>query len=131
MSREEEMVQVEKTHFFLLENFSQVHQSIFKELCEAKQYQGVTEITFYKNEEERNSVLSTYPIWGWMWIVDSDYIEDKIRKHIKKLSELGLRFYERENDIMGTELWMGVEGAGFDFDEAIWQPMRRIILEQK
>lgn len=46
MSREEEMVQVEKTHFFLVENFSQVHQSIFKELCEAKNYENVTEITF-------------------------------------------------------------------------------------
>lgn len=131
MSREEEMVQVEKHIFFLVENFSQVHQSIFKELCEAKNYENVTEITFYKNEEERDSALSFYPIWGWMWIVNSDYIEDKIRKHIKKLSQLGLRFYERENDIMGTELWMGVEGAGFDFNEAIWQPARKIILEQK
>ena len=127
MSRKEEMVQIEKTSFFLVDNFSQIHQSVFKELCEAKNYENVTEITFYKNEEEQEG-LSFYPMWGWMWLAKNEYIEEKIRKHIKKLSKLGLRFYERENETMGTELWMGVEGAGFDFYEEIWQPMRKIIL---
>lgn len=130
MSKKEEMVQIEKTSFFLVENFSQIHQSIFQELCEGKNYQNVTEITIFDSEEEQES-LSFYPMWGWMWLVKDNYIEDQIRKHIKKLSKLGLRFYERENEIMGTELWMGVEGAGFDFYEAIWQPARKIILEQK
>lgn len=68
MSKKEEMVQIEKTSFFLVENFSQIHQSIFQELCEGKNYQNVTEITIFDSEEEQES-LSFYPMWGWMWLV--------------------------------------------------------------
>ncbi len=116
----------EEAEIFFRRDFTGMHQSIFQKLAEADNLETVKELTQVSEEEQESRGF--LPMYGRMWLVESsdEYLQNKILKNLKKLSDLGIRIYRREND-QGDEIWLGVEGAGFDFYEAIWIPMFNIL----
>ena len=117
----------EEAEIFFRRDFTGMHQSIFQKLCEADNFETVEELTQVSEEEQE--CRDFFPMYGSMWLVESsdEYLQNKILENLKKLSDLGIRIYRRENDQMGDEIWIGVEGAGFDFYEEIWIPMFNIL----
>ena len=61
------------------------------------------------------------PMWGWMWQF-SDSCDDWWLEEgdgVQKMSECGFRVYE--HDEFGY--FFGIDGAGYDFYEAHWEPL--------
>ena len=58
------------------------------------------------------------PMWGWMWTVDS-CTEHFIRNNLATVADLGFRIYEDEDG----DIFIGIDGAGYDFYEAHWTPL--------
>lgn len=74
------------------------------------------------NEDEFYIVCDAgLPMWGTMWqmndICDQHWFEED--DGIRILSECGFRVYE--SDEFGY--FFGIDGAGFDFYEAFWEPL--------
>lgn len=63
------------------------------------------------------------PMWGTMWSfddpLDEDWLEDG--DGIRKMSEAGFRIFRQED--LGYVF--GIDGAGYDFYEAHWEPLYR------
>lgn len=58
------------------------------------------------------------PMWGWLWnplSIDEAWIKD----NLEIVAECGFRIYE--SDEVGV--FIGVDGAGYDFYEAHWIPL--------
>lgn len=71
-------------------------------------------------EDTRDSHL---PMWGWLWqFGDSadDYWLEEL-DGIRIMSECGFRIYEHEE----WGYFFGIDGAGYDFYEAHWEPLYR------
>lgn len=72
-----------------------------------------------KDEDTAYSYDGYLPIWGWLWqfkdSIDSDWAEE----HIREISNCGFRIYRHED----WGLFLGVDGAGYDFYEAHWIPL--------
>lgn len=60
------------------------------------------------------------PMWGWMWTCGESFDEDWIRDNLQIVSECGFRIFE--DDKTGT-IYLGIDGAGYDFYEAHWIPL--------
>lgn len=78
----------------------------------------VAEVELNDFEVERDSSL---PMWGWMWQF-SDSCDDwwlEERDGVEKMSECGFRVYV--HDEFGY--FFGIDGAGYDFYEAHWEPL--------
>lgn len=58
------------------------------------------------------------PMWGWLWTVDS-YTESWIRNNLERASDIGFRIYEDEEG----DIYIGIDGAGYDFYSAHWEPL--------
>lgn len=88
----------------------------FQEIIDLNAYFGVDEI----NEDEGHYFDSYLPMWATLWrvsnICDYDYIID----HTKEVSEAGFRIYYDEND---DELYLGIDGCGYDFIDAHWSKL--------
>ena len=59
------------------------------------------------------------PMWGWIWqmtdICDTDWLEN----NLEEVAECGFRIYE--SDEFG--LFIGIDGAGYDFYKEHWIPL--------
>lgn len=78
-------------------------------------------IEVYRNEcewEENDYRDGWLPMWGWLWTVDS-CTERWIYDNLEKMADLGFRIYEDEE----AEIFIGIDGAGYDFYEAHWTPL--------
>lgn len=58
------------------------------------------------------------PMWGWMWTLDS-CTEHWIRHNLEKTADMGFRIYEDEDG----DIYIGIDGAGYDFYAAHWMPL--------
>jgi hypothetical protein len=61
------------------------------------------------------------PMWGWVFSPDDPCDQKWIRKHADKVAECGFIVYE--TDEIGV--YLGVDGAGYDFYESHWLPLYR------
>lgn len=59
------------------------------------------------------------PIWGYLWTMGDKIDEEWIEKNLQTVADLGFRIYESED----FGILIGIDGAGFDFYEAFWQPL--------
>lgn len=79
-------------------------------------------ISVCKDEIEIVEGLEEYdgwlPMWGWLWTVDS-CTEQWIRSNLEKMADLGFRIYEDEEG----DIYIGIDGAGYDFYENHWMPL--------
>lgn len=78
----------------------------------------VAEVELNDFEVERDSFL---PMWGWMWQF-SDSCDDwwlEERDGVEKMSECGFRVYV--HDEFGY--FFGIDGCGYSFFEAHWEPL--------
>lgn len=66
-------------------------------------------------EKYRDSYL---PMWGWMWTLDS-CTEYWIRHNLEETADMGFRIYEDEDG----DIYIGIDGAGYDFYDAHWMPL--------
>ena len=68
--------------------------------------------------EDERYFDSWLPVWGWLWMVDnsSKYF---ILDNLELVSDLGFRIYEDEEE----DIYIGIDGAGYDFYEAHWLPL--------
>ena len=62
---------------------------------------------------------SYLPMWGTMWEVDN-FTQSFIKDNLELVSSLGFRIYEYEEE---NSLYIGIDGAGYDFYEAHWIPL--------
>lgn len=79
------------------------------------------EIEVRRNEcewEENDYRDGWLPMWGWLWTVDS-FTEKWIYNNLEKMADLGFRIYEDED----AEIFIGIDGAGYDFYEEHWIPL--------
>lgn len=65
------------------------------------------------------------PMWGTMWAfadqVDRDWLESFENLH--KMADCGFRIYEQED----YGYIFGIDGAGYDFFEAHWEPLYKAV----
>ena len=96
--------------------FYSFYSYLFQEITDLNAYFGVDEI----NEDEGHYFDSYLPMWATLWrvsnVCDYDYIID----HTKEVSEAGFRIYYDEND---DELYLGIDGCGYDFIDAHWSKL--------
>lgn len=59
------------------------------------------------------------PMWGWMWTLEN-IDEEWVRENLYKVSECGFRVYE---DNETGDIYLGIDGAGYDFYEQHWLPL--------
>lgn len=81
-------------------------------------YGDTIETEFSMVDSDERLGFGFLPMWGWMWTVDS-CTEHFIRENLVKVAELGFRIYEDEDG----GLYIGIDGAGYDFYEAHWEPL--------
>ena len=77
----------------------------------------LTEIEEIGDKIEHDSWL---PIWGWMWMMDDKLDEYWIRDNLESVSKLGFRIFEDQDN---GYLFIGIDGAGYDFYEEHWIPL--------
>jgi len=68
--------------------------------------------------QENNPRIS---MWGWVFVPDDPCDQEWIREHASIVAECGFIVYE--TDEIGV--YLGVNGAGYDFYEAHWLPLYR------
>lgn len=59
------------------------------------------------------------PMWGSMWTFDSNLDKEWAKRNTETMRECGIWVYE--SDELG--IFFGVDGAGYDFYEAHWEPL--------
>lgn len=72
-----------------------------------------------EDDTEEDIYREWLPMWGWMWIPDSSTSEF-IRENLEAVLNLGFRIYEDQDE---GDVYIGIDGAGFDFYEAYWEPL--------
>ncbi len=67
--------------------------------------------------ENRDGLL---PMWGTMWTFETTLDSEWVLENLQTVSDLGFRIYEGCDD---GEIYIGIDGAGYDFYEAHWIPL--------
>ena len=75
------------------------------------------DVICYEVDVQRNSLL---PMWGTMWTFGSGLDEDWVRHNLQTVSDLGFRIYQ---DYETDDIYIGIDGCGYDFYEAHWIPL--------
>lgn len=60
---------------------------------------------------------SCFPMWGTLFNPNDSFVSDWIEEHLFETSNCGFRIFQDEQT---GEIYLGVEGAGYDFYEAHW-----------
>lgn len=77
----------------------------------------------YPVNEYEGLVYTEPPIWDtWFEPVDS-FVYDKLANMYEELAEMGFTIIERDCVFWG----LGIDGAGFDFYEAFWIPLYKML----
>lgn len=87
-------------------------------LCEIKLDNGEV-IKKYSDDIEVIEQEGRLPIWGYLWTMGDKIDEEWIEKNLQTVADLGFRIYESED----FGILIGIDGAGFDFYTAFWQPL--------
>jgi len=85
--------------------------------CEVECDECIDETCLEAYEEENPKI----PMWGWVFVPNDPCDQEWIRGHADKVAECGFIVYE--TDEIGV--YLGVNGAGYDFYEAHWLPLYR------
>ena len=76
-----------------------------------------------KQETELDDLTKEYegwlPMWGTLWTFGENLDSDWARENPNIVSACGFRLFEDEDG----EVYIGVDGAGYDFYEAHWIPL--------
>lgn len=59
------------------------------------------------------------PMWGTLWSFGEWLDEDWCRENAKLVASCGFMVYETADD----DIFLGIDGAGYDFYEAHWVPL--------
>lgn len=78
---------------------------------------GENVVALEELEVERDDFL---PMWGYMWMVDNPIDKEWARKNLHLVAQCGFRIYEDQNN---DWLFIGIDGAGYDFFEKHWKPL--------
>lgn len=94
----------------------------------------------YKVKLDNNEVIEKYgddleiidkeswlPIWSTLWSfgehIDEEWLTGKYcEPHLQEMADLGFRIYQTED----FGVVFGIDGAGYDFFEAHWEPLYRL-----
>lgn len=60
------------------------------------------------------------PMWSRWFLVEDSYAEDRIRGDMAAVCDLGFTVIEEQEN---GYLFLGIDGAGYDFYEAHWIPL--------
>lgn len=60
------------------------------------------------------------PMWSTLWTFSESLDEDWTLRNLDKVAECGFRIYQ--DDETG-DVYLGIDGAGYDFYEAHWEPL--------
>ena len=63
---------------------------------------------------------SWLPMWGWLWMFGERIDEDWARENLEEVAECGFRIFE---DADSGDIYIGIDGAGYDFYEQHWIPL--------
>lgn len=87
-------------------------------------FQELTDVKAYfskSNLSDDDKEFDTYlPMWNTFWRVCEISVYDYIMEHIKEVSTAGFRIYYDERD---DELYLGIDGCGYDFISAHWEKL--------
>ena len=61
-----------------------------------------------------------FPMWGTLWSFSDTTDEEWVRSNPDVVAECGFRIFE--DDETG-DIYLGIDGAGYDFYEAHWTPL--------
>ena len=64
--------------------------------------------------------VSWLPMWGWMWTFDCRLDEGWARDNADILADCGFRTYEDQET---GDIYIGIDGAGYDFYAEHWIPL--------
>jgi len=111
---------------WILRDFSQVPTDLL-ERAYGPDYSDITILAptpeDYEDLEEYYEENPKIPMWGWVFIPDDPLDAKWIRQNAKKIAEeCGLIVYETPE----LGVYLGVNGAGYDFYEAHWLPLYRL-----
>lgn len=85
---------------------------------------AIIDIDGEKQETELNELTKEYegwlPMWGTMWTFGEGIDEDWARENLEILAECGFRIFE---DGVTGDIYIGIDGAGYDFYEMHWIPL--------
>lgn len=70
---------------------------------------------------------SWLPMWGYLWNPDN-YTSNCILQNINIVSDIGFRVFE---DTTTGDIYLGIDGAGYDFYEAHWIPLYNAIFNNR
>ena len=65
------------------------------------------------------------PMWGYYFEVTSSVLEEIIRDNLEEVTTIGFHVFEHE--VTGNIL-LGIDGAGYDFYEAHWEPLHDLYM---
>lgn len=65
---------------------------------------------------------SWLPMWGYLWTFDTRLDDDWTRDNLALVASCGFRIFEDQET---GDIFLGIDGAGYDFYEAHWIPLYR------
>lgn len=99
-------------------DFSEIYFHSTQKECEDCQSTDIEENKCCYCESEEVSDNYSFPMWGTVWSLHS-LDEDWVLGNLDIVSDCG--FYVYETDEIGV--FIGIDGAGYDFYEAHWIPL--------
>lgn len=66
---------------------------------------------------------SFFPMWGTLWTFEEGIDEQWCRDNLFAVSNCGFRIYE---DCDSGDIYIGIDGAGYNFYEAHWIPLYKV-----
>lgn len=85
--------------------------------CETKVEVNTVQVDYYDVDAERDGWL---PMWGTLWTFGCALDEDWARSNPELVADCGFRIFE---DNETGDIYIGIDGAGYDFYEAHWVPL--------
>lgn len=85
----------------------------------------IVEVDENEEEWEKDYIVEDYPVyglpmWGTLWRVCCCFLESYILENLEEVAKAGFQIYQTEDD-----LYLGIDGAGYDFYEVHWTPLYR------
>lgn len=107
----------------ILENTAEMPLWIFDKLYNDGDIEDIELLNFEVMDEDEIEDIDYYPSWGTVFRVTSDLFKEKIKANMEAVNDLGLLIY---NDYLNNEMYIGIDGGGYDFYEAYWEPLYKI-----
>lgn len=108
----------EATRMMIYEDLSSLPMELFQKMYS---YSDIELLNYEYFDEEQEEYCEFYSMWNYVWLITQPSVEEKIINNLEYVcNELGFYVYQ---DYENGYLWLGINGAGYDFYEKHWIPL--------